>query len=222
MWDFWLGEIFSPAERISLPSFIGQDYQNVLDNAEYASMYSFDVVYVINTQKESGTILAQNPDPGRSMMVTPEGIKVELSVSTGIVFNPVPDVTNLDYREAKNRLQQAGFVVDIENETSESVTKDFVISTSPNAGEEMSSGSTVYVTVSTGPQISYVRMPNVIGLSEDAAMNKLESAGLSFGGSDRITSDVDAGTVIGQSVDAFTEVEEHAKIYLKVSSGPLE
>ncbi len=222
MWDFWLGEIFSPAERISLPSFIGQDYQNVLDNAEYASMYSFDVVYVINTQKESGTILAQNPDPGRSMMVTPEGIKVELSVSTGIVFNPVPDVVNLDYREAKNRLQQAGFVVDIENQTSDSVTKDFVISTSPNAGEQMSSGSTVYVTVSTGPQISYVRMPNVIGLSEDAAMNKLESAGLSFGGSDRITSDVDAGTVIGQSVDAFTEVEEHAKIYLKVSSGPLE
>ena len=222
MWNFWLGEVFSPAERISLPSFIGQNYQTVLDNAEYASMYSFDVIYVINTQKESGTILAQNPDPGRSMMVTPEGIKVELSVSTGIVFNAVPDVVNLDYREAKNRLQQAGFVVDIENETSDLVTKDFVISTSPNAGEQMSSGSTVYVTVSTGPQISYVRMPNVIGLSEDAAMAKLESAGLSFGGSDRISSDVDAGTVIGQSADAFTEVEEHAKIYLKVSSGPLE
>ena len=34
--------------------------------------------------------------------------------------------------------------------------------------------------------------------------------------------DVDAGTVIGQSADAFTEVEEHSKIYLKVSSGPLE
>ena len=222
MWNFWLGEIFSPAERISLPSFIGQNYQSVLDNTEYASMYSFDVVYVINTQSESGTILAQNPDPGRSMMVTPDGIKVELSVSTGIVFNPVPDVVNLDYREAKNRLQQAGFLVDIENETSDSVTKDYVISTSPNAGEQMSSGSTVYVTVSTGPQISYVRMPNVIGLSEDAAMAKLESAGLSFGGSDRITSDVDAGTVIGQSADAFTEVEEHTKIYLKVSSGPME
>ena len=151
-----------------------------------------------------------------------KGIKVELSVSTGKVFSEVPDVVNLDYREAKNRLQQAGFVVDIENETSNSVTKDYVISTSPSAGEQMSSGSTVYVTVSTGPQISYVRMPNVIGLSEDAAMAKLESAGLSFGGSDRITSDVDAGTVIGQSADAFTEVEEHSKIYLKVSSGPLE
>ena len=220
MWDFWLGEVFTPAERITLPNFCGNDYQKILDNAEYASLYSFDVVYVINTETESGTILAQNPDPGRSMMITPEGIKVELSVSTGMVFTEVPDVVNLDYREAKTRLQQAGFIVDIENETSATVTKDYVISTSPNAGEQMSSGSTVYVTVSTGPQITYVRMPNVIGLSEDAAISKLESAGLSYGGSDWTASDVDAGTVIGQSADAFTEVEEHAKIYLKISSGP--
>ncbi len=221
MWKFWLSEIFSPAERISLPSFIGKNYQNIIDNTDYSNLFNFDVVYVINTQSESGTILSQNPDPGRSMMLTPEGIKVELSVSTGIVFNPVPDVINLDYREAKVRLQQAGFTVDIENETSASVAKDCVISTSPSAGEEMSSGSTVYVTVSSGPQISYVRMPNVIGLSEEAAISKLENAGLSFGGSDRISSDVDAGTVIGQSAEAFTEVEEHTKIYLRVSSGPL-
>ncbi|MBO6040377.1 MAG: Stk1 family PASTA domain-containing Ser/Thr kinase, partial [Oscillospiraceae bacterium] len=202
MWNFWLGDVFSPAERISLPNFVGSDYQTVLNNAELATLYSFDVVYVINTETESGTILSQNPDPGRSMMITPDGIKVELSVSTGVVFSAVPDVINLDYREAKNRLQQAGFVVDIENETSATVTKDYVITTSPSAGEQMSSGSTVYVTVSSGPQISYVRMPNVIGLSEEAAIAKLENAGLSYGGSDRATSDVDAGTVIGQSAEA--------------------
>jgi beta-lactam-binding protein with PASTA domain len=35
-----------------------------------------------------------------------------------------------------------------------------------------------------------------------------------------VYSDVDAGTVIGQSADAFTEIEEHSKIALKVSLGP--
>jgi len=222
MWDFWLGEVFSPAERLDLPDFVGSNYQTILDNADLASTYSFDVVYVIDTETESGTILSQNPDPGRSMMITAEGIKVELSVSTGMVFNYVPDVINLDYREAKNRLQQAGFIVDIENATSNSVTKDYVISTSPTANEQLSSGSTVYVTVSTGPQISYVKMPNLIGLSEEAAVSKLESIGLSYGGSDRVSSDVDIGTVVGQSVDAFSEVEEHSKIYLKISTGPVE
>lgn len=222
MWDFWLAEVFSPAERLNLPNFVGSNYQAIIENADLATTYNFDVVYVIDTETESGTILAQNPDPGRSMMITAEGIKVELSVSTGMVFTSVPDVINLDYREAKNRLQQAGFVVDIENATSNSVTKDYVISTSPNANEQLSSGSTVYVTVSTGPQLSYVKMPNLIGLSEEAAVSKLESIGLSYGGSDRVTSDVDAGTVVGQSADAFSEVEVHSKIYLKISTGPIE
>lgn len=220
LWDFWLGEIFSPAERIILPNFIGSNYQAVVENADLAAMYSFNVVYVVDTNTESGTILGQDPSPGRSMMVTPEGIRVELTVSTGTVFTAVPDVVNIDYREAKNRLQQAGFQVEIENATSDSVTKDYVISTSPAANDQLSAGSTVYVTVSSGPEIGHVEMPNLVGLTEDAAISKLESLGLSYGGSDRVSSDLEAGTVIGQSINAFTEVEEHSKIQLKVSSGP--
>lgn len=220
LWNFWLREIFSPAERVELPNFTGSNYEAVVNNAELAALYRFNVVYVIDTENESGLILSQNPDPGRSMMVTPEGIEVELSVSTGMVFSPVPDVVNMDYREATNRLQQAGFLVDVENATSDSVTKDYVISTSPAANEQLSSGSTVYITVSAGPNISYVEMPNLIGLSEDAAISKLESCGLSFGSSQFERSDLDAGTVIGQSVEAFTDIEEHSKIYLRVSSGP--
>ena len=110
--------------------------------------------------------------------------------------------------------------MDIENAVSDTVPKDYVISTSPVAGEQLSSGSTVYVTVSTGPSVAYVQMPNLIGLSEEAAISKLESCGLSFGSADYVRSDLNAGTVIGQSIDAFTEIEEHSKIQLRVSSGP--
>ena len=126
----------------------------------------------------------------------------------------------MDYREALLELQRAGFAVEVENQTSSSVTKDFVINTSPAANEQISAGSTVYVVVSSGPEVSYVSMPNFIGLTEDAAISKIENAGLSYGGSERVSSDYDAGTVIGQNVTAFTEVEEHSKVYLKVSSGP--
>ena len=220
LWDFWLQDVFSPAERIDLPNFVGSNYQNIVNNAELASLYRFNVVYIIDTDTESGLVLGQNPDPGRSMMITPDGIQVELSVSTGMVFNPVPDVVNMDYREAGNLLQQAGFLVDIENAVSDTVPKDHVINSSPVAGEQLSSGSTVYLTVSTGPSVAYVQMPNLIGLSEEAAISKLESCGLSFGSSDYVRSDLNAGTVIGQSIDAFTEIEEHSKIQLRVSSGP--
>ena len=220
LWDFWLGEVFSPAQRISLPNFIGSNYDTLANNVDLVSMYDFKVTYIIDTESESGLILSQNPDPGRSMMITPEGIKVDLTVSTGVILTAVPDVINKDYREAMLTLSEAGFETEVENQTSASVTKDFVISTSPAVNEKISAGSTVYLVVSSGPEVSYISMPNLIGLSEDAAINKLENSGLSYGGSERVTSEYDAGTVIGQNISAFTEVEEHSKVHLRVSTGP--
>lgn len=220
LWSFWLDEVFSPAERIALPNFIGSNYEQLSKNVELDSMYNFKVTYMIDTESESGRILDQNPDPGRSMMITPEGIKVELTVSTGIILTPVPNVVNMDYREALLELDKAGFEVEVENSTSDMVSKDFVISTSPAVGEKISAGSTVYLVVSSGPEITDVTMPNLIGLSEEAAINKLQNAGLSFGSSEHVASEYDAGTVIGQNISAFTEVEEHTKIYLRVSTGP--
>ena len=222
LWSFWLRDIFSPAQRLPLPDFVGCNSEDIVGNPQYSSLYSFHVTYVIDTETESGRILSQEPEPGRSMMITPEGIQVELTVSTGMVSNPVPDVINTDYRDARSVLQQSGFLADIENRTSDAVTKDYVIETYPAAGEMLSTGSTVYVVVSAGPQVGYVSMPNLIGLSEGVAIAKLEGVGLSFGGSKRVESELDAGTVIGQSADAFSQIEEHSRIYLRISTGPEE
>lgn len=220
LWNFWLRDVFSPAERIALPNFVGSNYESVVNNAELAGTYNFKVTYIIDTNAESGKILSQNPEPGRSMMITPDGIAVELSVSTGVVLTPVPDVTNIDYREATLELQRAGFAVEVENSTSDSVSKDCVISTSPAANEQISAGSTVYLVVSSGQQVSYTTMPNFVGLTEEAAINKIANSGLTYGGSEQVSSDYDAGTVIGQSPAAFQEVEEHGKVTLRVSTGP--
>ena len=154
------------------------------------------------------------------MMVTPDGIEVELTVSSGTDMSAIPDVVNLNYNEAVAIIRDAGFIPEIVNSTSDSVARDMVISTSPAAGETISSGSAVYIVVSSGPEILYVEVPNLVGSNEDAAKSKLENANLSYGGSERVESDLEVGTVIGQSVDAFSQVEEHSKVYLQVSSGP--
>lgn len=220
LWNFWLGEIFSPAERIKLPNFVGSSYEALLSDSEIAGTYSFRVTFIVDPEAQPGIVLAQNPGEGRSIMVTPDGVEVELTVSAGESTVGVPDVLNMDYRDAAAALRQAGFSVEIQNAISDSVAKDLVISTSPNAGEQFSTGSTVYIVVSSGTEISYVSMPNLVGLSEDAAISQLQGSGLVYGASVRETNDVDAGTVIGQSVEAFTDVEEHSKITLTVSAGP--
>lgn len=219
LWNFWLKEIFLPAERIELPNFVGANYEYIINNADLSSRYNFKVVYIIDTDTESGLVLSQSPEAGRSLMMSTGGIDVELTVSTGMTLSTVPSVVNMDYREAMLALTQAGFFAEVENATSDSVTRDYVISTSPSAGEQLSAGSTVYITVSAGPEISYVSVPNLVGISEEAAIAKLESAGLSYGGSERKTSAMNPGIVIGQSVKAFAEVEQHTKIYLEISTG---
>ena len=81
-------------------------------------------------------------------------------------------------------------------------------------------GSTIYITVSSGPEILFVDVPNLVGISEESAIAKLEAAHLSYGGSESRASSFEAGTVIGQIPEAFTQIEEHAKITLIVSTGP--
>ena len=166
LWNFWLKDIFLPAERISLPNFVGTSYEAHTNSAELNSLYNFEVIFVVNTDTAPGLVLSQSPAAGRSMMVTPEGIDVEIMVSTGNKQNTIPDVLNMDYRTASAILRQAGFYVEIQNTVSESYTRDYVVRQEPEAGTELGTGSTVTLLVSSGPQVSIVVMPNLIGLSE--------------------------------------------------------
>lgn len=220
LWNFWLKDVFSPAERIALPNFEGSNYESIINNTELSSMYKFNVIYISDDSVEPGIVISQSPAAGRSMMVTPSGIEVDLTVNAGVSLTSVPDVLNTDYRDAMRNLRAAGFNVEIENAASDSYTKDYVIATSPVAGEQLSSGSTVYITVSAGPEIQYVSMPNLVGSTEDSAISRIESSNLSYGGSDRVVSDYEAGTVIDQSISSSESVVEHTKVYLTVSSGP--
>lgn len=220
LWNFWLKDVFSPAERIALPNFEGSNYESIINNTELSSMYKFNVIYISDDSVEPGIVISQSPAAGRSMMVTPSGIEVDLTVNAGVSLTSVPDVLNTDYRDAMRNLRAAGFNVEIENAASDSYTKDYVIATSPVSGEQLSSGSTVYITVSAGPEIQYVSMPNLVGSTEDSAISRIESSNLSYGGSDRVVSDYEAGTVIDQSISSSESVAEHTKVYLTVSSGP--
>jgi len=95
-----------------------------------------------------------------------------------------------------------------------------VVNTTPAAETQLVSGSTIKVNISGGPSIQTFEMPNLIGMTQAAATQALESANLTLGGVYPVTSDKAAGIVVGQSVDAGTQVQEHDKIFINVSAGP--
>ncbi|MBR0393083.1 MAG: protein kinase [Oscillospiraceae bacterium] len=220
VWNFWLRDLFSPATRVTLPNFVGHNFDTISNNPEYQNTFTFDMIYLVDTDTAPGTVLSQSPNPGRSIMLTPGGVEVKLSVSTGETVTTVPDVTNLDYRSATALLRQYGLYIEVRNAASETIDHDKVIRTEPAAGLEVNTTSLIYVYVSCGTELRYLQVPNLVGLSEDAAISQIESNGFSYGWSQREKSDLASGTVVAQSIDAFSTAEEHSMIYLSVSEGP--
>ena len=220
LWNFWIADLFREVERVEVPDFIGQQYDDVADNYK-DSLYNFTVKITVDPSIPEGQIIDQSPEAGKSLVADMEGIDVLLYVSTGIMTQEIPDVSNMTYKDANLALSQAGFVVELEEEPSDTVTEDYVISTNPAAGESIAAGSTVYVTYSSGPEVTYVRMRNLIGMTEAEAKSAIVNMGLAFGTSSPVyNDDWEEGLVVWQSVSSGEDVESGSKIYLQISRGP--
>ena len=220
LWRFWLKDIFPEAEKIVIPTFVGSNIADISNNSDYSGVFNFYVSYVPSSAADAGKVVSQNPAGGRTVSTQAAGIDISLTVYSGAVFEEIPDISGKYYRDAAYELVRLGFVVEIENQLSEQVEKDYAVGTSPAAGEKISAGSTVYLTVSSGNDISYVSVPQLIGLTEEAAAAKINSSGLTYGGAVMTESSTDKGIVIAQNVEAFSEVEEHSKVVITVSAGP--
>ncbi len=221
LWNYMLKDIFSVAERTEVPDFTRKEYESVVNSDEYND-FRFTVVYAMDPNVEEGIVISQKPDPGKSMMKVPEGIRVELTVSSGIVMTEVPYVVNWEASEATDALTKAGFIVQTEVQASKEVTKDYVIATDPEAGQMLAAGSSIKIIISGGPELRTVKAPDLMGLTESAAIIRIESQGLTLGTIYHETNEAPAGTVFRQSTAAGTDVAEFSKIYLWVSTGPEE
>ena len=222
LWEYLLSDIFQDAERINIPNFIGSYYTDVLNNSEFDGVFNFEIVYKPDAETPENMITDQSIDPQKSMMKVKEGIDITLTVSSGIQMVPIPSVYNKEYRVAEQELRDAGLEVEIERESSDTITKDYVISSSPGEGESISIGSTVYLKVSDGPEIEPVAVPNVMGITESAARARLEERGLRVGSVSPVESDYPEGIIVWQSTPQGTMVDPGSSIYLQVSTGPEE
>ena len=222
LWTFWLEDIFTDSERIEIPSFVGEESEEITNSNAYKDTFNFHVIYAIDPNTPEGEIISQEPEAGRSIAMSENGIDVELTVSTGIMMTQMPDMVNHEYREAKLTLEKAGFVVNVEPIASDTITQGYVVSTSPAANEQVAAGATISLSVSGGPDLKQVTMPSLIGKSQSAALSKLNSLNLDFGSISEVEDPATAGTVIWQSIESGVSVSEHTVIYLKVSKGPKE
>ena len=223
VWNYWLKGVFSGAERIDVPSFVGSMLEEVTNNPSYSEMYRFSVYYKADSTHPAGQIISQDPAEGASRMIVDEGIKVELTVSSGIKLVTLPNVINLAYTDAQAELQTMGLNVVVALEESESVTKNYVIRMSPDPDSSVSSGSVVTLYVSAGPTVTYVTVPDVVGSTKEEAFLTLQQAGLVCTETEitYVSSDSgEAGNVLWQNYTPGSSVIAGTKVYIQVGNGP--
>ena len=124
---------------------------------------------------DEGTVVEQNPPAGTEVN---EGDEEEIVVVPPKKLVEVPDVRKQNQADATKALQDAGLVVSVTREFSNTVEKGLVISQSPTAGQKVPPGTTVGIAISEGPQVKNVDVPDVVGMKKADAENALKDAGL--------------------------------------------
>jgi len=132
----------------------------------------------------------------------------------------VPDVTGLNFLEAKNALENAGLEAkqgDIKYDESKPV--GMVLEQNPYKGETVKNGRRVYLTVCGGEQL--VEVPRLIGKSLRDAKFSLEQRNLQLGETvKKFTNEYPEDIVVSQITQPGSKIKKQSRVDLIISNGP--
>jgi serine/threonine-protein kinase len=127
------------------------------------------VVDQANATVRKNYVISSNPPQGNN---EPANTLVTLYVSSGPGNVTVPNVQGKQEVAAETTLQNAGFTVSVQQDTTSTEPAGTVVSQNPAGDSQVAPGSKVTIYVSGAASV-----PNVVGLSEQSAQTSLQSAG---------------------------------------------
>lgn len=204
---------------IEMVSVIGMDIE--VAKVTLKELYvEVEVTYEENAEVEENKVISQSISAGEMVA---QGTTITLVVSSGTNAIDVPDVTGKARDEAIAELEAAGFRVTTDTGYDDSVEEGYVISQSPKGTEKAAKTSTVTLIVSIGPETKKTDVPDLRGLSESAAKDKLSQYNLKAGTvSEEYSDSVTQGLVISQSYSPGMEIEEGTAVNFVLSLGKKE
>lgn len=186
---------------------------------------------VVKELEEMGLLVQVNQEPNddvardRAIRINPaagselqKNSTVILTVSSGKEITDVPDITGMNVDEATQALTDAGLELDdtVTEESNKDIPSGQIISQNPAGGSQLSKGSKVRITVSTGPED--VSVPDIKGLNVDDAKSTLEGQDLKVQ-IQMVDSTKPEGTVL--SMPDTSNAKAGDTITLQVSNGML-
>ncbi len=204
-------EVSAGPERYPVPDLTGQSVQEATDTLEETQLSLGQVSEDFDEDVEAGLILRSAP--GSVADPVPPGTAVDVVTSAGPEPIDIPDVTGSPLDEAEERLSEAGFETEEEQDrvNDPDVTEGSVLTQSPASGQGRR-GDVITLTISKGPAL--ITMPQVIGTQFNKAKPLLEDLGF------QVTREEIAqaffGTVRFQSIQEGEQVPEGTEVVLSV------
>lgn len=207
------GSTVATKKTVAVPEVKGRPSQEA-QNALLDSGLKVDVHEVADPQVPRGTALGTNPQAGSQL---PPGSSVVLNVSSGKEVTEVPDVKGKTTKDVARLLKDAGLELDpsVKEAPDDAVPAGQVVSQTPAAGSQVSKGTQVTITVSTG--VETVRVPVVAGMAWDQAEGNITSLGF-VPQVQMVNSEVPEGTVVSVQREGEA-LPKGSTVIVKVSKG---
>ena len=209
--NIWVSKGPEPAKSTTVPDLRGMTPAEAEAKLEEYKLVGKAGESVYDSEIEVNLVVKQSPEANATAK---EGDVVTYQLSKGIESVEVPTVVGLDYYTAESTLTERGFSVEVGYESSSEYGEGYVMRQSTTGMADK--GSTVTVTVSTGPQTAEI--PWVVSYSESAARSMLEDYGFAVEVSHEESYEYESGIVMSQSDSG--EASVGSTISITVSSGP--
>lgn len=203
--------------RVEVPYLTGSMY-----NEDFDSRYPNFTIRLRPQQYDdfyvAGQIMHQEPAGG---LMVAKGTELYLTISMGKEPNVklMEDLVGITQDRATSFLMGQGLKPLVREEASDDYPAGYVVRTDPVAGAELSDGQTVRLFVSTGPSTVTGKMPNLLGVMKERALEFLDQCGFQNVTVTGVYSTEEKGRVVTQSEAAGTTLDVNTHITLEISEG---
>ncbi len=203
-------------ETVPMPDVVGVNVEDAKKSLSALGILA-KVEYEESDTIDEDVVIRTNVEKKSSVKV---GSTVVLTVSAGSQSEEVPSILGLTYQEANSQLINLGFLVNRVEVYSDDVAEGLVVSQSPAGGTRVPKGNVITVNVSKGKEDVKVRVPNLVGRSEEDGTFEAIESGLTIGSVTYVySSEVEEGLICYQSYSHGSYVEPGTKLDIKVSQG---
>ncbi len=205
-------------DMVKVPKVIGYTEEEAKKQLEEQQLKCKVTRQPSNTVAE-GYVITQSQKENTKL---PKNSTVTISVSSGSSTTKMVNVVGRTEEEAVNAITSAGFAMPtVDYDYSDTVEQGLVIRQSPNANAQVEKGEKITIVVSRGKEAKMVKVPNVVNLTETAARQMLDAAGLNvvLSATQVMSDKIPYGHVAAQNYQEGKEVPEGTTIELTMSIG---